>query len=314
MNFFSIIFLIIYILLETTNVISEKSLSLKYCFKCQEENYKSKEICKKCPAAKILNNLHILTPDETLDEIIFKNKSIARFGDNSSNIIKERLLEILNSNEENLLIGLWNQLSQNYRNKKSSKRAKRFWDYWVKKYKYRLVTLIDVNKTYGSTAMSRFYIGHKDRSHVGDYVKKLKMIWDNKDIVMIEGEKTRLGLGNDLFNNTKSIQRILCPNNNAFDVYDKIYNEALKLDKDKLIITALGPTATILAYDLYKVGYQTIDIGHVDLEYEWYLRNSTRMVKIENKHVCQVKGGTVDIDDNVQDKNYNKQIIAKILN
>jgi len=30
----------------------------------------------------------------------------------------------------------------------------------------------------------------------------------------------------------------------------------------------LGPTTTVLAYDLYKNGYQAIDIGHVDLEHE----------------------------------------------
>ena len=227
--------------------------------------------------------------------------------------IRDRLLDILNSNEENLLIGLWNSFSKNYR-KLYIKSAKRYWDWWLGKYKYKVITTVDINKIYASTAMSRFYFDYKDRSHVSEYVKKLKMIWDNKDIVMIEGEKTRLGLGNDLFNNANSIQRILCPNSNAFDVYDKILNEALKIDKNKLIITALGPTATILAYDLYKAGYQIIDIGHVDIEYEWYLRNSTSMVKIENKIVVQAEGGTNNINDVVQDEDYNKQIIARISN
>jgi len=41
--------------------------------------------------------------------------------------------------------------------------------------------------------------------------KKLKKIWDGKDIIIIESEKSRLGVGNDLFDNTKSIKRILCP-------------------------------------------------------------------------------------------------------
>jgi len=129
--------------------------------------------------------------------------------------------------------------------------------------------------------MPRFYYDYS----VGKYVKKLKMIWNNRDIVMIKSEKTRLGMGNDLFNNAKSIQRILYPSSNVFDVYDKILNETLKLDKNKLILIALVPTATILAHDLYKAGYQSIDIGHVDIEYEWYLRNSTRKIKIENKFI-----------------------------
>lgn len=33
---------------------------------------------------------------------------------------------------------------------------------------------------------------------------------------------------------------------------------------------SLGPTATVLAYDLFKAGYQAIDFGHVDVEYEWW--------------------------------------------
>ena len=32
----------------------------------------------------------------------------------------------------------------------------------------------------------------------------------------------------------------------------------------------LGPAATVLAYDLFKAGYQAIDVGHVDVEYEWW--------------------------------------------
>ena len=44
-----------------------------------------------------------------------------------------------------------------------------------------------------------------------------------------------------------------------------------KLSKNKLILIALGPTATVLSYDLYKLGYHVIDIGHADIEYEWFL-------------------------------------------
>ena len=39
--------------------------------------------------------------------------------------------------------------------------------------------------------------------------KLLKRIWDGKDIVIVEGEKTKLGMGNDLLSNAKSIRRII---------------------------------------------------------------------------------------------------------
>lgn len=74
-------------------------------------------------------------------------------------------------------------------------------------------------------------------------------------------------MGNDLFDNARSIVRILCPAESAFDRYEEIYNEAIKQPKDKLFLIALGPTAGVLAYDLAMQGYQAIDLGHADLSY-----------------------------------------------
>ena len=155
-------------------------------------------------------------------------------------------------------------------------------------------------------------MAHKDKSKVSKYIKKLKKIWEQRDVVIIEGEASRLGVDNDLFDNIKSIKRILCPSENAFFFYNKILKEALKIDKNKLILLALGPTATVLAYDLYKAGYHVVDVGHVDIEYEWYLRNATKKVKIQNKYVNEAKNGNKNIK-NINDKEYLNQIIAKIL-
>ena len=51
-------------------------------------------------------------------------------------------------------------------------------------------------------------------------IKKLKTLWSGRDVVIIEGEKSRLGIGNNLFDNMKSIQRIICPVINAFKFFD----------------------------------------------------------------------------------------------
>ena len=75
---------------------------------------------------------------------------------------------------------------------------------------------------------------------------------------------------------------------------------------NSLIIIALGPTATVLAYDLAKEGYQALDMGHFDIEYEWYLRNATKKEKISNKYTNEVSGG--NDTENVQDKDYINQI------
>ena len=159
--------------------------------------------------------------------------------------------------------------------------------------------------------ISRFYIEYKDKSKIPYYIKKLKQIWDKKDILIIEGEMSRLGVGNDLFNNSKSIKRILCPAINAFNVYEKIISRAKKIDKSNLILLALGPTSSVLAYDLYKIGYQVIDVGHIDIEYEWFLRKAKKKIQIEIKYVNEAYGNKYKFGK-VKDKNYYKEIICRI--
>ena len=131
--------------------------------------------------------------------------------------------------------------------------------------------------------------------------------------MIIEGEKTRVGIGNDLLNNTKSIKRILCPNVNAFNVYEKIISSVKHFDNNILVLIALGPTATVLAYDLHKLNYQVIDIGHIDIEYELYLRKAKYSIPIPSKLVFEAAGGTSNIS-NVTDINYYNQIAFKVLN
>ena len=55
-------------------------------------------------------------------------------------------------------------------------------------------------------------------------------------------------------------------------------------DRDKVIITALGPTASILASDMCDKGYQIIDIGHIDIEYFWYLNHSILRDEVPGKY------------------------------
>lgn len=46
------------------------------------------------------------------------------------------------------------------------------------------------------------------------------------------------------------------------------------------MLIALGPTATVMAYDLADMGYQALDIGNVDIEAEWFLRGVDEKIKI----------------------------------
>ena len=282
---------------------------------------KAKYIAK---AEKVLGKYNIATPEETIDKIIKDKVSITRFGDGEFDMIygigmnyqkynadlAKRLEEIIISQDDGIIIGIPNVVNLEYCDKYTGF-ATEFWPKWINKYKFKLVRLLKRNRKYYSAQITRFYLDYKDKSNVAEYVKKMKKIWDKKDVIIIEGEQSRLGIGNDLFDNMKSIQRIICPSENAFEIYDKIYNEALKIDKNKLVLLALGPTATVLAYDLFKAGYQAIDIGHVDIEYEWFLRKATKKIKIESKYVTEVKEGRENIQE-VKDEKYKNEIVARI--
>lgn len=272
----------------------------------------------------ILSGFKIKSPEETIEKIVNEGCSITRYGDGEFDMIcgtgmnyqkydeelAKKLEEVLNSSEDKLLVGINNIIDLEY-SEKYNDFANNFWKKWLKNNKFKLLKLLSKNKQYYSSNISRFYIDYKDKGFVKEYVRKLRQIWNKKDIIIVEGEQSRLGVGNDLFNNAASIQRIICPSENAFDCYGSILAEVKKVKKDRLILLALGPTATVLAYDLYKAGYIAIDIGHVDIEYEWFLRKATEKIRIENKYVTEVKNGRSNIID-IKDEKYYKEIIAKI--
>lgn len=272
----------------------------------------------------ILGGFQIASPEDTIKKIIEDKCSIARFGDGEFDMIRGtgmnyqkynlelagRLSQVLKSNEEGLLIGINNVIDLTYAENYVDF-ARDFWKKWLHDNKFKLLEILSKRKQYYSSNITRFYIDYEDKSGVGEYVKKLKKIWDNQNVVIVEGEQSRLGVGNDLFDNMQSIQRIICPSENAFEYYEEILQEIKKVDKNKMIMLALGPTATVLAYDLYKEGYRAIDIGHVDIEYEWFLRKATKKIKIENKYVTEVKDGRDNIQ-NIEDAKYESEIIARI--
>jgi len=159
----------------------------------------------------------------------------------------------------------------------------------------------------------RFYLPYTDKSDCELVVEKLKQLFKDREVLIVEGENTRFGLGNELLLLAKKVKRILCPPKNAYKIYNKILERIELEDKKQLILLALGPTATILAYDLAKEGYQAVDIGHMDIEYEWYLRKADRKIDIENKAVNEVSGV---VDKEIKDRElkaiYESQIIDRI--
>jgi len=329
MNKFIIIFIKLicfFVILFSLKFNKKYYIFFKCCLKYIQFYHNLNKKCLSCPREVIFEGLKILSSEDTLDEIIKNNRSISRFGDGEFNLMLGKnigfqevnntliikLKKVLKSKKKGLLIGILWPYNNNYL-EKFIYETKKYLINWMESKKLDLITLIDINRKYYSSFFTRFYMDRKDKSKVPDYIKKLKLIWEKRDILIIEGEKSRLGIGNDLFNNSKSIKRILCPPENAFNVYHKIIEQAKKIDKSVLILLAIGPTSTVLTYDLYKLGYQVIDIGHIDIEYEWFLRKATKRIPISNKYVNEVNGNKY-IFGYFNDTKYFKEIISTITN
>lgn len=262
--------------------------------------------------------------EETISEIVNHKKSISRFGDGEFRLIlpnenlkfqeenqelTERLKEVLTSNLENHIVAI----PESFHSVKAFKlNVKYWWMNFMNKFGNQLSPYFNKKKKYGNAFISRFYLDYKDKRKVENTVTRLKKIWDKKDVLIVEGEFSRLGIGNDLFDNTTSVQRIICPSKNAFSRYNEILEQTKKLGENKLILIALGPTATVLSYDLALAGFWAVDIGHVDIEYMWYLENAEHKIPVKYRLVNESIGQTIiDLPENLEET-YLKSIIYKI--
>lgn len=272
---------------------------------------------QKKPRHIIINKL------ETLNKIL-EGYSISRYGDGEFSLIyrekkdgikfqdynedmRKRLKEILISNQNRHLVAIPSTFIDisNLR-----KEEKIFWSrYYLKNKKY-ILPFLNKEKIYYDAMISRFYMPYIDKSECTEILNKFKSLFKNRDIVIIEGMNTRFALGNDLLSSAKNISRVLCPSKNAYEIYDQILEKSKSLDKNSLILLALGPTATILAFDLSKLGFQAVDIGHLDIEYEWFLNNAKEKTDIENKAVNEVSGV---VDKEIKDENLKKIYESQII-
>ena len=259
---------------------------------------------------------------ETLDELINTNKSMARFGDGEFNLIwgenlpfqkydeklAEKLKEVLLNNNEKIMVGIPNVFGNI---DISIGNAVNFWRKYCVNNREEIYRELNMSQQYYDSTVTRIYIDEQNKIKSKELFEKYKKIWNEKDVIFVEGEGSRLGYGNDLFANADTIQRIICPATNAFAKYDEILKECKKQPKEKLFILALGPTATVLAYDLAQLGYRALDLGHIDIEYEWFLLGAKKKVPIKNKYVNETRRGK--IVTSLDDDKYKSEIICNLV-
>lgn len=256
---------------------------------------------------------------DTLDYIIQNGCSVARFGDGEMNLISgldipyqiydaslaKYLKEIIGmQSSDKMLVCLPDVFEGQNRYNEFSRN---FWKEHLEQYGTWYDEICQAD-WYGSTFISRPYIDLLDKSESAGYFEHLKLLWKDREILIVEGYTSRVGVGNDLFADANSINRIICPSKDAWSQYGEILDNIIEYGENRLILIMLGPTAKVLAYELSMRGYQAIDLGHVDSEYEWFRMGAECKVKLPNKHTAEHNHDeNIIFDESLE---YEKQIVC----
>lgn len=266
----------------------------------------------------------IESAENLLRKIIHDRSSLCRFGDGEfeimrgkdrawfqkkSDALKNRLIEVINSWDDSINIAIAQNFIdfERYRDEAADEIRR----YMAFETRIDVMKFLDMSRIYYDAYVTRPYYMYKDRKNADVIFPLFKEVWKKRNVTIVEGKYNRNGINNDLFDTAASIKRILCPSEDAWSKYDDIKKAVFDyIPKDDLVCIALGPTATVLAFDLAKTGYQAIDIGQVDNEYDWYVGRAKDRIPIKGKMVAEI------IDNKepevFQNETYDLQIVAVI--
>ena len=251
-------------LLFRIDYMDKKIKALEDCHQYFEQNYLYEAVGKLRNGEIRLPKIHSV--EETYEKIIADRCSLSRYGDGEFEIIlgnravyqqedrrlAERLKDILMSDLDGHIIAIADDYGTMEGLRCENRNVIR--KYMTEGKRCEHYALLDMDKEYFNAYISRPYVIYpiEEKERAKKRFDALKRIWDKQEILFVEGDKTRMGVGNDLFSNADRVERIIAPNENAFRVYDEIYDAVIKYGHNKLILIALGPTATVLAYDLAR--------------------------------------------------------------
>lgn len=236
-------------------------------------------------------DIQVHTIEETIEELCTTDKSMVRFGDGEITMIKGRSLKLQKVNPE-IVEGLKRILRYEYDDMIVTipeifgdlsvyrKESRQFWKDHLLFSRNIYEKYCNPERQYFNTSVSRFYYAFEDKYSCKAWIEGIRQIWKDKDVVVVEGARTHNGVGNDLLSTARSVERIIGPSSDAYGKLSEIQKECMKYPKDRLFLISLGVAAKFLTEKLFLEGYRVLDIGNLDMEYEWYLKHAGEKEKI----------------------------------
>lgn len=219
-------------------------------------------------------------------KVLLTGKSLSRFGDGEIKLVRGRnqksqpgspkiakeLGDILKAPHKDLLVGIpriYDKLDV------IPKEKQKFW----KRYTGDDVTKYFNDITYGSAFISR--PDAVPQIQTQKYWDLVTSLFENKNIYCIHGEGREVFL--PLFKKANNIKYIAGPTKEAWNSAKSFLN--MEIEPDSIIYISLGPTATYLASEFTKMGFQAIDGGRMGGAYKAFLNNDMQKY-IDGKIIC----------------------------
>lgn len=232
---------------------------------------------------------NIKTAEETIQELINSNKSLARFGDgeillmnggdlyyqNYDKRLAMRMQEILANKQENLCVAICNVFvpPQNIieRLRDTNHIEKYHYIYNVPLIRRMYDKYINYSMQYYSTAAVSY-----------DYFTIWRSFFKGKKLVLTGCKEAFDNLKFNIYDTAQELRYEFVPNKHCFSAYDETLTRLQAYDNEFLHILMCGPTACILASDLCKAGFRALDLGHLAKHYDWHKRGIDVAATAEN--------------------------------
>jgi len=228
------------------------------------------EMCKTILQRVAVNLSGVMSMADTINYICDHRVSIARIGDGEFECIagnsipfqkhsislQNRLLEVLGADPYNCLIGFQPYAGPNLDQITNYKQFT-YADSCFAQIGRTLIEHTSSDRIYANAMISRTQAFQE----LG--VVEVKRLWTDRDVVVVTGRGSAFSMDPRLFDNVRSVANIYGLSAHAFSRYEQLLTACLQFSEHHLFLLSLGPTATVLAYDLSHRGYQALDIGHV---------------------------------------------------
>ena len=220
----------------------------------------------------------IRTAEQTINELLGANKSIARFGDGeiivadgcgipfqrADETLARRLREILAKPPKDLLIAINRRYY--YPNifesviKQTNPIYKEFDLYAVPKLRRQLDKYINLDFVY------------YEAGGLAGWFEAFREFFTGKKLVLVGCKEAFEGYEFNIFDTAAQLCYEFVPNKHAFSEYEGILTRLKAYGADFVHILMCGPTACVLAADLCADGRRALDLGHLAKSYDWHKR------------------------------------------